>query len=170
MHPIRASLVAAATAFILSLPAAAAAATAEPIKPLRFFEGRTEGSGTIKLFMKKPYRSRSLGRGVIDPDGTLVLVQQVQDDGKPPRVRRWRIHQVGPGHYSGTMSEAAGPVTIDDVGGNYRFRFTMKGNFAVEQWLFPLPGGMAARNSMKVRRFGMTVGTSDGTIRKIVGS
>jgi hypothetical protein len=43
----------------------------------------------------------------------------------------------------------------------------MKGNFAVEQWLVPLPGGMSARNSLKVRRFGMTVGTSDGTIRKL---
>ena len=168
MHPLRASLVAAATASILSSPATAAAA--EPIKPLRFFEGRTEGSGTIKLFMKKPYRSRSIGRGVIEPDGSLVLVQRVEDDGKPPRVRRWLIRQTGPGHYSGTMSEAAGPVTIDEVGGNYRFRFTMKGHFAVEQWLFPLPGGMAARNSMKVRRFGMTVGTSDGTIRKLAGS
>ena len=166
MHPLRASLVAAASASILSSPVAAA----ESIKPLRFFEGRTEGAGTIKLFMKKAYRSHSLGRGVIEPDGSLVLVQQVEDDGKPPRVRRWLIRQTGPGHYSGTMSEAAGPVTIDEVGGNYRFRFKMKGNFAVEQWLIPLPGGMAARNSMKVRRFGMTVGTSDGTIRKIVGS
>ena len=74
MHPVRASLVAAATEFTLSLPAAAAAGatSAEPIKPLRFFEGRTEG--------------------------------------------------------------------------------------------------MAARNSMKVHRFGMIVGTSDETIRKIAGS
>jgi len=97
----------------------------------------------------------------------LVLVQRVEDEGKPPRERRWRIRQIGSGHYSGTMSEAIGPVTIDDVGGSYRFRYRMKGNFAVEQWLVPLPGGMAARNSLKVRKFGMTVGTSDGTIRKI---
>jgi hypothetical protein len=164
MHALRVGLISASAAFLVAAPAAA-----EPLKPLRFFEGRTESSGTIKLFMKKPFRSRSVGRGIIEPDGGLLLVQQVEDDGKPPRVRRWRIRQIGPGHYAGTMSEAIGPVTIDDVDGKYRFRFRMKGNFAVEQWLIPLPGGMAARNSMKVRKFGMTVGTSDGTIRKIAG-
>jgi hypothetical protein len=164
MHALRAGLLAATAAFLLSAPA-----TAEPLKPLRFFEGRTESFGTIKLFLKKPYRSHTVGRGVIESDGSLLLVQQVEDEGRPPRERRWRIRQIGPGRYSGTMSEASGPVTIDEVGGRYRFRFRMNGNFAVEQWLAPLPGGMSARNSMKVRKFGMTVGTSDGTIRKIAG-
>jgi len=164
MHALRVSLLAASAAFLVSAPA-----TAEPLKPMRFFEGRTEGFGTIKLFLKKPYRSHTVGRGVIESDGSLLLVQQVEDDGKPPRERRWRIRQVGPGRFAGTMSEASGPVAIDEVGGRYRFRFKMKGNFAVEQWLAPLPGGMSARNSMTVRKFGMTVGTSDGTIRKITG-
>ena len=164
MHALRAGLLSASAAFLVS-----ATATAEPLKPLRFFEGRTESFGTIKLFLKKPYRSHAVGRGIIEPDGSLLLVQQVEDDGKPPRERRWRIRQIGPGRYSGTMSEANGPVTIDEVGGRYRFRFRMKGNFAVEQWLSPLPGGMSARNNMRVRKFGMTVGTSDGTIRKIAG-
>lgn len=137
---------------------------------MRFFEGRTEAVGTIKLILKKPFKSRSIGRGSIDPDGSLLLVQQVEDDGKPPRERRWRIHQIGRGRFSGTMSEAIGPVRIDEVGGSYRFLFKMKGNVAVEQWLVPLPGGMSARSSVKIRKFGMTVGSSDGTIRKIAGS
>src|SRR6185295_20054964 len=98
-----------------------------------------------------------------------LLIQQVEDEGRPARERRWKIRQVAPGRYAGAMSEAIGPVTIDEVHGSYRFRFKMKGNFAVEQWLVPLPGGTAARNSLKVRKFGMTVGTSDGTIRKIAG-
>jgi hypothetical protein len=164
MHALRVGLLSASAAFLVS-----ATATAVPLKPMRFFEGRTESFGTIKLFLKKPYRSHSVGRGIIESDGSLLLVQRVEDEGKPPRERRWRIRQIGPGRYSGSMSEANGPVTIDDVGGSYRFRFKMKGNFAVEQWLVPLPGGMSARNSMKVRKFGMTVGTSDGTIRKIAG-
>lgn len=164
MHALRVGLLSASAAFLVSAPA-----TAGPLKPLNFFEGRTEGAGTIRLFLKKPYKSRNIGRGIIEPDGSLLLVQQIEDEGKPPRERRWRIHQVGPGRYAGTMSEAIGPVTIDDVGGSYRFRFKMKGNFAIEQWLVPLPGGMSARNSLKVRKYGMTVGTSDGTIRKIAG-
>jgi hypothetical protein len=162
MHAFHVGLLSASAAFLVS-----ATATAAPLQPMRFFEGRTESLGTIRLFLKKPYRTRAVGRGIIASDGSLLLIQQVEDEGKPPRERRWRIRQIGPGRYAGTMSEAIGPVTIDTVGGSYRFRFRMKGNFAVEQWLVPLPGGMAARNSLKVRRFGMTVGTSDGTIRKI---
>ena len=165
MHAQRMLLPAAAAAFVLGAPT-----TAGPVvHPLNFFEGRTEGSGTVKIFMKDAYRTRSFGRGRIEPDGSLSLVQQVVDEGKPPRERRWRIRQVGAGHFAGTMSEATGPVTIDAVGDRYRFRFKMKGHLSVEQWLAPLAGGMAARNSMTVRKFGMTVGTGDGIIRKFAG-
>lgn len=162
MHIIRTGLAAAAAAVLVCAPAAA-----EPLQPMRFFEGRTESFGTIKLFLRKPYNSHSVGRGRIEPDGTLTLVQRVEDEGSPPRIRNWRIRQVAPGRYAGTMSDATGPVIIDEVGGSYRFRFQLKGNLAVEQWLIPLPGGLSARNSMKVRKYGLTVGTSDGTIRKV---
>lgn len=166
MHALRRSMITAAAAALLAAPAAAR----PPIHPLRFFEGITEGIGTIKLWLRKPYRTRSLGRGRIEPDGTLTLVQRVEDDGKPARERRWRIRQAGPHRFTGTMSEAVGPVSVDEVGGRYRFRFKMKGNLSVEQWMDPLPGGMAARNTTIVRKLGMTVGTSDGTIRKLSGS
>ena len=59
------------------------------------------------------------------------------------------------------------PVRIDKVGERYRFRFKMKGNLSVEQMMAPLPGGRSAQSSMKVRRLGITVATSTGTIRKI---
>ena len=93
MHALRVGLMSASAAFLVSAPA-----TAGSLKPLNFFEGRTESAGMIKLFMKKAYRTRSIGRGVIESDGSLLLVQQVEDEGKPPRERRWRIRQVGPGH------------------------------------------------------------------------
>ena len=163
MHEIRILLFAAA-ASLLSMPAAAAS----PGHPLQFFEGRTEGSGTIKILMKKPYRTQSVGQGRIAPDGSLSLVQRIDEDGKPPRERRWHIRQIGTGRYTGTMSEATGPVTIETIGGRYRFRFRIKGNLTVEQWLTPVAGGMAARNSMTVRKFGMTVGTGTGIIRRLV--
>lgn len=156
-------LPAAAAAFALAAPSAAR----PHVHPLKFFEGRTEGSGTVKIFTKERYRTRSIGRGRIEPDGSLTLVQQVQDEGKPRHERRWKIRQIAAGHFAGTMSEATGPVVIDEVGGNYRFRFKMKGHLAVEQWLAPLPGGASARNRMTVRKFGMTVGTGDGIVRKL---
>jgi hypothetical protein len=149
------------------LLAASAPVAAQEIDPLRFFEGRTETRGTVKVMLKKPYRTRSIGLGRIERDGSLLLVQQVHDDGKPPHERRWRVRQVRPGHFTGTMNEATGPVTVDKVGNRYRFRFQMKGKLQVEQWLTPLPGGRAARNEVKVKRLGVTVATTEGTVRKL---
>lgn len=157
-------LLIAAGASLTSMPAIAA----EAGHPLQFFQGRTEGTGTVKILMKKPYRTGSVGHGRIGPDGSLSLVQRINEDGKPPRERRWHIRQVGANRFLGTMSEASGPVTIDAIGGRYRFRFRMKGNLSVEQWLTPVAGGTAASNSMTVRKFGMVVGTGTGIIRKLV--
>jgi hypothetical protein len=160
-------------AFRVALISAAAvissAAVAEPIKPLEFFEGRTESNGTIKIVLKKAFKSRSIGNGKIESDGTLTLIQRVEDEGKPPRERRWKIRQTGPKRFIGTMSEASGPITIEEIDGRYRFRFKMKGNLAVEQWVTPNPGGKTAKNTMTIKKLGMTVGTGTGTIRKLGG-
>jgi len=137
--------------------------------PLRFFAGRTETVGMVKVLLKKPYRSHSFGQGRIESDGSLLLVQRVEEEGKPPHERRWRVREATPGRWTGTMSDAAGPVEIRKVGERFRFRFTMKGHLNVEQWLTPLPGATAARTLTKIRKFGMTVGTSEGTVRKLTG-
>jgi hypothetical protein len=160
-------LLPAAAASLLCIPAPAAA---ENPHPLRFFEGRTEGLGTIRLMLKKPFRTRSVGKGRFERDGSLLLVQRVEDEGRPPHERRWKIRQVGPSRFTGTMSEATGPVIIDEIGGRYRFRFKMKGNLTVEQWLAPIAGGLSVRNRITIRKFGMTVGSGEGIIRKVAAS
>lgn len=163
MHKLSVTSLAVAAAFFFSAPA-----TAEPLdNPMRFFEGRTESVGTIKILMKQAFRSFSVGTGRIEPDGSLFLVQQVRDEGRPLRERRWKIRQVGPGRFLGSMSEAHGPVSIEEVGGSYRFSYKMKGNLSVVQLLVPMAGGKAARSSVKIRKFGMPVGSSEGTIRKV---
>jgi len=163
------------TASLLIAPAALAVTTSAHSTsnakrlddPLRFFEGRTEMVSTVKVMMKKPYRSRTVGTGRINSDGSLSLVQQVLDEGKPPEQRRWKMRQVAPGRFAGTMSEAVGPVTAEEVGGRYRFRFRMKGNLAVEQWMLPLPGGAAANSNATVKKLGIRVASSTGTIRRL---
>jgi len=134
---------------------------------MRFFEGRTESVATIKIVMRKPFKSRSIGRGEIKADGSLHLVQRVEDEGKPAHERRWHIREVEPGKFAGTMSEAKGPVTVEEVGGRYRFRFKMKGNVSVEQWISPMPGGKTATTKVTIRKMGVTVGQSEGTIRRL---
>ncbi len=77
------------------------------------------------------------------------------------------MKQVAPGHFLGIMSQASGPVTIDLIGGRYRFRFRMVGGLSVEEWLTPLPGGKTATSSISVHKFGIPVASSEGMVRKI---
>lgn len=156
-----AGLVALSLAFTPSISAVAAD------DPLTFFEGRTESVGTVKIAMKKAFRSRAIGKGDIAADGTLTLVQRVEDEGQLPKERRWKMRKVAPGRYTGTMSEAKGPVTVDEVDGKYRFRFRMEGSVAVEQWLTPAKDGRSAVSKITIRKYGVLVGRSDAVIRKV---
>lgn len=142
------------------------AAAAGSIDPLRFFVGGTETQGTTKVLMHRPMRTSSIGHGQMRPDGSLVLVQRVQDEGRAPYLRQWEIRQIGPGRFAGTMSQASGPVAIVQVGDRYRFTFTMKGGMSVEQWLSPLPGGLSATSNMTVRKFGIAVASSTAIVKK----
>lgn len=135
--------------------------------PLQFFNGKTEMVSTIKVIMKKPFRSRAIGTGRILSDGSLSLAQQVFDEGQPTKQRNWKIRQIASGHYAGTMTEAVGPVTVEEVDGKFRFKYKMKGNLAVEQWMTPLAGGNAAKSIVTVRKFGMKVASSTGIIKKV---
>ncbi|MBA3510512.1 hypothetical protein [Sphingomonas sp.] len=136
---------------------------------MQFFEGRTVGSGTVRILLGKPFRTRSVGQGRFQPDGSMLFVQQVEEQGKPPRERRWSVRKIGPRRYSGAMSEALGPVAIDEIRGRFRFRFRMKGKLSAEQWLIPLPGGTTARNTLTIRKLGVKVGSGEGMLRKIAG-
>ena len=155
-------------AMVAAFAAIPGAATAERLlDPMRFFEGRTESLSVVKVMLKKPYRSRAIGQGEIKSDGSLHLLQRVEDDGKPPHDRRWQIRQTAPNRFSGSMSEAKGPVIVEEIGGRYRFRFKMKGNLSVEQWVIPQNGGRSANSKVTIRKMGVTVASSEGTIRKL---
>ncbi|QIK78603.1 DUF3833 domain-containing protein [Sphingomonas piscis] len=152
----------------LPLVALIGAAPAQPtLDPLRFFEGRTVSQSTVKIMLKKPYSARSIGQGRIESDGSLTLVQQVLDEGQPAKQRRWRVRRADADSFTAVMTEAVGPVAIDRVGPAYRFRFKMKDGLNVEQWMKPLPGLKAAEMSAKIKKMGVTVAKSEGTIRKI---
>jgi hypothetical protein len=149
------------------LPAAASAGADQKRDALHFFVGATEGMGTTTVLMRKPYHSHSTGIGVIKADGSLYLVQRTHDDGALPKIRRWLIRQVGPRRFSGTMSEATGPVDVQEIGGNYRFRFNMKGHLSVEEWMVPDAGGRSATTHTSIRKFGFPVAKLEGVVRKI---
>jgi hypothetical protein len=134
---------------------------------LVFFEGATESVGTLTIAMHKPTFTRSDGVGAIGRDGSLTLVQRVEEEGRSPHMRRWNVRQVGPGRFTATMSDANGPVAIEQMNGRYRFTFTMTGGLSVEEWLAPLPGGRSATNDLTVRKFGIRVASFRGMVRKV---
>jgi hypothetical protein len=143
-------------------------AAAQPTSdPFSFFEGVTETIGTLKVVMRSPVRTYCVSRGEVRPDGSLLLIQHVEDEGKQPYVRRWLVRQLSPTHFVGSMSQANGPVSIDEIGNRYRFRFIMNGGLSVEEWLTPSPDRRSAKSSVTVHKFGIQVASSEGMVRRI---
>jgi hypothetical protein len=141
----------------LGLASAATPQAPAPFDPVAFFTGATRGHGELKELIGKGKRTETVSIGRVDKDGWLVLDQKVMVEGDPVRQRRWRLKQTAPGKYSGTLSDAKGPVEADVRGQTVRIRYVMKGNIKVEQELTPMPGGHAVINRGTFRKFGMKV-------------
>lgn len=134
--------------------------------PQTFFEGRTEGTGSLKIIFRKVRATAVHGAGRTERDGTLVLDQIVEQQGEAVKRRQWRLREIAPGRFSGTLSDAEGPVTGEIAGNLMHFRFAMKGGYQAEQWLRVSPDGQTARNSAVISKLGVTVATLEETIRR----
>ncbi len=151
----------------VSMPRHKQLARSEPILfPDAFFSGRTEGKATLHVIFKGAQPVRVEGNGHVEPDGTLVLVQQVTRGEKPPTMRTWHIRPAGSGNYTGTLTDAKGPVTGDVAGNRLHLRYTSADGMDTEQWLYLQPGGQEALNRMVVRKFGIPVASLSETITK----
>lgn len=150
---------------LLALLLIAQAAPPAPT-PEQFFTGRTEGSGTVNVIMsgRHSVRVRSIGRM---ERGALLLDQIVQEEGKPARRRSWRLVRSGPDRFTGTLSDARGPVAGEVAGNVLRLRYRTAEGPSVDQRITLQPGGRTAHNRMTFRRFGLTVATVEETIRRV---
>jgi hypothetical protein len=148
-------------------PAALPADPAATLNPLTFFAGRSSGSGTLDtvIAFPVPLRVRSSGTRA-SPDG-LKLEQLIAEGTKAPRRRTWIMRRTAPGRFTGTLTEAVGPVAITIAGPRATIRYTMKDGFAVEQSLALQPGGRTLLNDLRVRKFGIEVARVEETIRKL---
>ena len=64
------------------------------------------------------------------------------------------------------MSEASTPVSIQRFGERYRFRFKLKGDLSVEEWLVP-QDDKVVRVVVTIRKYGIAVVHSEGWIRRL---
>jgi hypothetical protein len=145
----------------IRLPAAEQAS----LDPIAFFAGTSHGSGTLKVIASStaPIAVESVGRP--EPNG-LLLRQTIHEGDKPPRVREWRIRRLAPNRYTGTLTEADGPVSLTTRGPRALIRYRMKNGMTVQQQLALQADERTILNHLEVRKWGVRVARLEETIRK----
>jgi hypothetical protein len=152
-----------AIAIALLLAAAPAQAAFNPVE---FFRGKTHGDGLLKVIFQSQTKISVDSEGVAEKDGSLLLKQTIHEPEKPPRVRYWRFRQTGANRFEGTLTDAASPVRVDVKGDQVRIRYQGKNHLNFDQLLTP-KNAREVSNSMRVRRFGITVARFEEVIRKL---
>jgi hypothetical protein len=148
-------------------PSAAQTVAARNADPIAFFSGRTEGTGTLDTITASPKATHVTGVGTMRSGGLFVLDQTVGIAGDPTRQRQWQLRETAPGQFRGSLSDAKTPVTGSLTGNRMRIRYTLKDGIGVDQTLVFAADGRSAANTMKLRKFGIAVGTLRETIRKV---
>jgi len=160
---MRAFAVAAAAALAIAAPASAAE---QELDLVAFFTGRTHAESEIKVGFRKPVRHITDSVGKRAANGDLILFDQIKEEGKPPKTRKWVMRKNGPNSFTGAMSEATGPVRIEVDGTQASIRYKMKGGITVHQEL-QMRDRKTLSNHVSARKLGVRLGRLDGTIRKL---
>lgn len=135
--------------------------------PITFFEGHTHGEGDLRKLFGKPVHITvdSIGRRV---PGGLILDQTIRKaNGPPPSTRRWAISRVAQNRYTGTLTDAVGPVTAEVVGPRAEIAYSMRRGLKVEQQLTQQPGSKSVLNQLRVHKLGVLVATLTETITRV---
>lgn len=132
--------------------------------PIAFFDGPTQGTGILRIAFHHAEHTLVEGIGHAGGADAIVLDQTVRRGDRTPTHRQWRLTRIAPGRYTGTLSDAVGPVTGDVRGDRLHLAFRTKGGLGAQQWLVLQPGGHEARNVLILRKHGMPVARLDETI------
>jgi Protein of unknown function (DUF3833) len=157
----------AAAAILLAAAAVPVAADPEPrLDMIGFFTGKTHADNLIKIALHGPHKLIVDSVGGRNKEGEFILIDNVQEEGKPPRKRTWAMHPAGANHFTGSLSDAVGPVDVVVSGNDATIRYVMRdGNMKIEQRLALQANGTLS-NTVVARKFGLKFATVQGTIRK----
>lgn len=150
----------------LAAASPAAASDSGKLDLIAFFTGRTHAESHIKVAFRKPVRHVTSTIGRKQADGDLVLVDTIKEEGKPMKTRRWTMRPAGPNRFTGSMSEALGPVQVIVEGAKATIRYKMKGGISIEQHL-AMKDGKTLSNYVSAKKLGVRLGRLEGTIRKL---
>lgn len=132
----------------------------------RAFVGASAGEGRLKIAFRKTRPVHVQSTGHQTEDGTIVVDQIITEPGRKATTRQWRLREVAPGRYAGSLSDAAGPVEGAVRGNCLELRFRMKGDLTAHQWLFAMPDGRTVQNRMSIRKSGILVARLHETITR----
>jgi hypothetical protein len=140
----------------------------QPLDMVAFFTGKTHADNVIKVGLGRPHKLIVDSVGGHNKEGEFILIDVVREEGKPDRKRTWAMKQVAPNRFSGSLSDAAGPVDVVLSGNSATIRYTMReGGVKIVQQLQLQPDGRTLSNHVDARKFGLKFGTVEGTIRKL---
>ena len=160
--------VAVAAALLLVASPASAAPDPPKLDMTGFFAGKSHADNVIKIALHGPHRLIVDSVGGRNKEGEFVLVDTVREEGKPVRTRTWVMRATGEGHFTGFLSDAAGPVDVVAAGDTATIRYTMKdGNLKITQQIKLQSDGKTLANHVVAKKFGLTFAHVDGTIRKL---
>ncbi len=119
------------------------------------------------LGQARPFRVESLGTR--QANGSLRLQQIVRFEGKPPKSRSWVMRPTSvPGHYSATLTGAAGPVVGRTEGSRLTLHYPLKRwGLVMHQTLDLAADGQTVRNHGSIRFLGMQIGELRETIQLV---
>jgi hypothetical protein len=157
----------AAAAAIVLVAGSASAAPAPPLDLTAFFNGRSHADNVLKIVFHGPTKLIVDSVGGKGDRGDFVLIDTVHEGDKPVRTRKWVMRPAGPNHFTGTLTDATGPVDIIVNGETATVRYTMTGGLNVVQQMRLQPDGRSLSNQVDARKFGLKFARVDGTIRKL---
>jgi hypothetical protein len=159
--------VVAACALLLLCAAPAAAADKPRLDMLAFFAGKTHAENVMKVVLKKPVPLIVDSIGGKGDRGDFVLIETVHEGDKPVRQRKWIMRQAGPNHFTGSLTDAVGPVDVQIDGDTATIRYVMKGGLKIEQHLKLAADGRSLSNQVVAKKLGMKFAHVEGTVRKL---
>lgn len=136
-----------------------------PLDPIAFFTGVSNGQGSLDTLIASsvPVTVASLG---FPEHGGLKLIQRITEGTKPVRVRTWTMKRVGPGRYTGTLTDAAGPVEIVTKGPRADISYQTPSGIRIRQQLALQSDGRTILNRLEAYEFGIRVATLTETISR----
>ena len=153
---------------LLLVAATASAAVERPkLDMLAFFTGKTHSESVLKVVLKKPVPLIVDSIGGKGDRGDFVLIDTVHEGDKPVRQRKWIMKQAGADHFTGSLTDAAGPVDIKVDGDTATISYMMKGGLKVEQELQLQRDGKSLSNRVTAKKLGLKFARVDGTVRKL---